>query len=272
MNCYYQLNQPGYAYMGRNIKSVTYGRHGIIKIYTLEISMALSCEAISIMPDGATDIMFVKKKNGDCEIFDYGTPIVAQSLCAALFLENGDSLFGVQFVPNVVELITGISVQEITDRVLKLEHHRELRQLADELFQKEDFLEQVQLFLQYYLSLWKEPYEEITRRSCIASYMLEQTIRSQGTVKLNELSQYAGYSTRYMNQMFTREYGISPKSYARLIRFQYILSELEKSQKLIDISAQLEMLEGNLIREFKQMTGITPKIYRKQLLAAQRAS
>jgi AraC-like DNA-binding protein len=47
-----------------------------------------------------------------------------------------------------------------------------------------------------------------------------QVVASGGTVRIGELAAETGYSRRHLTKRFTREYGITPKQAARVVRFE----------------------------------------------------
>lgn len=91
---------------------------------------------------------------------------------------------------------------------------------------------------------------------------LPQVMAAQGIRKIVADS---GYSHRTFIQLFRRATGLGPKEYARVIRFQQLLRHLEASPETSWTS--LSQLAGysdqaHMIREFRDITGMTPQTYR----------
>ena len=83
------------------------------------------------------------------------------------------------------------------------------------------------------------------------------------TVK--QVASYANISSRSVQRYFLEYVGLSPKWLIRKYRLSRVLDELENnSVSVLDIVAQLEYVDqSHLIRDFKEVLGITPSRYNK---------
>jgi len=71
-------------------------------------------------------------------------------------------------------------------------------------------------------------------------------------------------SKRQLERLFASEVGISPKRFARTIRFQYILAmkERDESRPLADLAYGAGYADqAHFSRDFRQLTGRTPAEY-----------
>lgn len=60
-------------------------------------------------------------------------------------------------------------------------------------------------------------------------------VESGGAVRIGDLADEVGYSRRHLTERFTREYGLTPKQTARVVRFErswLLLRRLERSRRL----------------------------------------
>jgi AraC-like DNA-binding protein len=95
---------------------------------------------------------------------------------------------------------------------------------------------------------------------------IREIVRSNGGVSIDALVQGIGISSRQFDRRFLTAAGISPKTFARLVRFQ---STLQLSNKMrIRNLTELAMYAGycdqsHFIREFKEFSGLVPSAYFK---------
>ncbi len=265
MKYFYPLNQPMFAMMSSKYSKYYLRQNGIISSYQFQIDLLSKPQEITIFPDGVEDMVFVCKNTGEKRVYCYGTPLQTGSMNPGFLVENGDILFGTQMMPDVMKVMAGLSADDIIASVVDLSSQKKMQQMAEQIFTYKTFPEQAACFLKIYINEYQEKYNKACEHSRLSLYMLNRMIQSQGTVKMNTLSEEALYTTRYMNKVFRQEYGIGPKYFERIIRFQVILNKLMSDCRLIDISEDLGFSEANLVREFKKIAGVTPNAYRKIL-------
>ncbi|MDC8004154.1 helix-turn-helix domain-containing protein [Aureisphaera galaxeae] len=85
---------------------------------------------------------------------------------------------------------------------------------------------------------------------------------NKGEGSISELSKYLGYSVRQVERKFQRYIGVSPKEFAKIVRFQNTLKVTPHDMGL----TQLALFNGysdqsHFIRDFKKLSGIKPKDY-----------
>ena len=89
---------------------------------------------------------------------------------------------------------------------------------------------------------------------------------SDGQVKVSEMEEQTGYSTRYINKAFIEEMGFSPKTFCKIIQFQRALEFLNYGapDKMTDAAVFLGYYDqSQFIHDFSRYAGITPKKYLK---------
>lgn len=75
-----------------------------------------------------------------------------------------------------------------------------------------------------------------------------------------------GISSSYFRDVFSKAFGIAPKSYLRLLKIKKAMQLLDGgSNKIADIARQVGFTERNTFRvTFKKFTGDTPTQFRKK--------
>lgn len=92
------------------------------------------------------------------------------------------------------------------------------------------------------------------------------TRRLGGQVANREMAVEAGMSLRVFERTFLREYGLSPQQYLKRLRIQTACRLLVDSRESIAAVAQRCGFadQSHLTREFRRVTGTTPKAYREE--------
>jgi len=102
--------------------------------------------------------------------------------------------------------------------------------------------------------------------------IVDDIVSSKGTCPILKLSDTYGYSSRHITRIFYTTYGLTPKEFSKLIRFQCVVREIIKYPtleigKLINGYGYSD--QAHFHREFKKMTQMTPRafelLYRERL-------
>ena len=97
---------------------------------------------------------------------------------------------------------------------------------------------------------------------------VETIQRSKGNIDLSQLSSHVCMSTRNFRRVFTETIGMSPKEYIRIIRSKNILHLARKGKSVDTMAFELGYHDpSHLIRDFKDISGVTPRAYVEQLNA-----
>ncbi|WP_344326101.1 helix-turn-helix domain-containing protein [Streptomyces macrosporus] len=87
-----------------------------------------------------------------------------------------------------------------------------------------------------------------------------QLRRTAGTIPIRRLTEQTGWSWRQLNNRFREQIGLSPKAVARVLRLRRTLRLLADDCPLADTAARCGFSDqAHLGREFKNMTGVTPR-------------
>jgi len=88
--------------------------------------------------------------------------------------------------------------------------------------------------------------------------------RLGGKVTSGELARAAGTSVRGLERAFDRDYGLSPRQYLRRLRMQTACQQLVSTRStLAQVADRCGFADqSHFNRDFKRMTGMTPRAYR----------
>ncbi|WP_027185086.1 helix-turn-helix domain-containing protein [Desulfovibrio inopinatus] len=209
--------------------------------------------AIVAVPDGAVDILFHCSGNRPeaqvCGSVKKGTLVE---------FERGCLYFGVRFFPGTAEALLQCPLNQFTEKQI---HLGDVQGSASELEEKisaaSSFAERIALFEQFHAGCARQN----TGVSSLVSFLLDTINSSIGEIRISDLATKTGYSTRHISGLFTRAIGISPKLYARIVRFQRCFGRLREYQKssfanLAQDSGYYD--QAHLINEFREFSLCTP--------------
>lgn len=206
-----------------------------------------------VVPDGTVDILFncspERPKAVVCGSVKRGKEIE---------IDRGAVYFGVRFFPAAAEQILECPLDQFTECEIPL---RDVRQNADSLLDlirlADSFQKRVELFEQY-CAVYRHDSNPVP---AIVAYMLEDIHKHMGKVRIRDLEQKTGYSSRHLEVQFKKHVGIGPKLYSRIIRFQGILDRIQSDggSDYCDLAGEAGYCDqAHFINEFKAFSLSTP--------------
>jgi AraC-like DNA-binding protein len=98
----------------------------------------------------------------------------------------------------------------------------------------------------------------------IIDYSVNAILQTQGCLKIKTLEKKTGYTKRYLDMLFKKHIGISPKTLCSITRFQYFHSLWAKNPSPGFYGNEIYSFyhdQSHFIREFKRFSGYTPEQY-----------
>jgi AraC-like DNA-binding protein len=93
-------------------------------------------------------------------------------------------------------------------------------------------------------------------------WLRRQLVASKGNARVEPLMDQTGWSRRHLTERFRRQFGLTPKTYARLLRFEYanaLLMERRAGWSLADVAMEAGYYDqSHLTRDFTALAGATP--------------
>jgi len=104
--------------------------------------------------------------------------------------------------------------------------------------------------------------ERNTKDHSLLDYAIDSIIQSQGLIGIRSLASETGYSKRYLDMLFNKNLGVSPKTLASITRFHkfYRLFAANLSEALFweDLYSHYHD-QSHFIKEFKRYAGLPPQ-------------
>lgn len=171
-------------------------------------------------------------------------------------------VFQVQFQPGALFRLTGIPVQELTNKFVDAEavFSKEIRLVNERLSYTRHYTEMIEIVEDFLLHLIKRAKKAERPIDKISRMMLQ----NPSGISLDWLADQACLCQRQFYRQFVEREGISPKLYARIARFENImkLKNANPTKDWFTIAVDLGYYDyQHLVRDFKEFTNLTPNAF-----------
>jgi len=242
-----------------------------IECYWMMYSQDSVPQVEKIIPDGFTEIIFnygdvyKSKISGDWIL--QSPNLLAGQLKTFFYLQNTGRTgsIAIKLKPAALTQLFGLSMDQFLDKIADLDSlsHPELEKLKQEIEQcvKGGYNRQEQLVKkildEYFAKLIQTAPENPLEGP------LNLIFSSNGLVTVTEMASAAGIGERQLERLFKKYIGLTPKYYARIIRFNYIFQLIKsKENSWAEIVYQSGYYDqSHFIHNFKAFTGEDPSAY-----------
>ncbi len=228
-------------------------------------------ELLDLVPDGYPEIVFSLQKQvivkpGNLEACRMpGTGVVGQLTHRFLtLLPPYTSILFVKMYPWTPYLLFDDPIWHLNNKVTDLEcltRDKEFRQLARDV-RSIDTLEKAAPLLDGFF-LKKLASQKL--ETPFLTFAIQQIFKTSGTINIESLRQNIHASRRYVEKLFKKNIGLTPKQYARLIRVKkasIILRQQGYRRQISSVAAALDYYDqSHFLKDFKMVVGKTPSQY-----------
>ncbi len=220
-----------------------------------------------IIPDGFPEIIF---HYGDAyRINIHGNwETQAKSLIAGqiknhFHLQNSGAsgIVGIKFKPAAIRHLFDLNMSDFTERVVPLAavDNKFLRTLEERVFNTATYTNMIDAASGFLVDIARQT----TVESSIIDGSLAMIFSHNGTVSVAEICNTLFVTERQLQRIFKKYVGLSPKLYARIIRFSYIFQLVQRQKKswleLSHLSGYFD--QSHFIKNFKIFSGEDPSAY-----------
>jgi AraC-like DNA-binding protein len=164
----------------------------------------------------------------------------------------------VNFTPRGARRFFGLPMSELAARMVTLDDlgDRALLALRQRLGEEDDWDVRLALVEEFIIARLREVPTEVDA----TDWAFREMRRSGGEVRISRLARTLGCSRKHLAACFAREFGLAPKSIARMVRFQNVLAQARRATPAwADIAAASGYADqAHLAREFLEFSGMTP--------------
>jgi AraC-like DNA-binding protein len=178
---------------------------------------------------------------------------------------GGERFFNCHFFPGKFTRILGIPSHLLADKEVSLETYINLGPLAEMIAEAPDFRARVSI-MQKTVSLWAARTKE-RRAMQISDSFISLAMENNGDIRISELEQQLGYSSRYLQKIILEQVGLTPKTALENIRFQNALHMMlaHPAYPLSLIAQQSGFYDqAHFTKVFKKMMDQTPAEFIRQ--------
>ncbi len=218
-----------------------------------------------IIPDGFPEIIFhygdpfrinISKKWEEQEKF-----LLAGQIKKHFFLENTGraGVFGIKLKPAALSKLFRISMELFTDKVLPLANINDpgLTRIGQHIdfASHQSMIQTSENYLVNYIPL--------SNPAKMVDSAIDIIGKSNGLITVTNLCREIFVTERQLQRLFKQYTGLSPKYYARIIRFNYLFQLIQEGKtSWTEITYHSGYFDqSHFIRDFKSFTGVDPSSY-----------
>ena len=184
---------------------------GIVHSY-LQISTAKPM-SYAVIPDG-TQAIFISR---------HGSIIGgAQSQATDIQILQPGDYFGIRFFPAALRYFFDLNLFDITDKYVESEYMpcKYFGELHNKIYERENFRQRAAICEQWLLK------HLMPKKATPFDQALSLIYQSFGNIKVNEVANRVGWSSRHLNRLFQSHTGLSTKAFSQTIRIQNACKQL----------------------------------------------
>ncbi|MGN0241646.1 MAG: helix-turn-helix domain-containing protein, partial [Candidatus Weimeria sp.] len=180
------------------------------------------------------------------------------------WMVEGHTYFGMRFLPGVKPLFLDGTFAGYNRHQIDFSLCSDDAFLIEKLNELPDFRSRCDFFLKYYREKLASYDKIFSGTGEIVRAVLSEISDRKGIVRIEQIAEDSGYTSRYIEKVFSDVMGISPKKYASILQFQGAIDFIDKnpSSKISAVATDFGYYDQPaFIRSFKKYTGMTPKSY-----------
>lgn len=215
---------------------------GFVESFWMLRNPAGNDKDIVVLPDGRIDITFFQSAAKPFQVIRSGIETRPEPAT----LSAGTTMFAISFKLPAVEYIFHQAIAHLVDYAERLPGDFWGFEAAD-LLNFDLFCQKATQKIQILL-----PEETDSRKQML----FELIYATNGAITVQELSEKVFWSSRQINRYFKLQFGISLKTYCRILRFRASLQHIREGK----LFPQQDFADqSHFIREVKKLSGVSPK-------------
>ena len=233
-----------------------------------QIEAGYQPELLDLVPDGYPEIAFLLQNkmtftsaNQQPMAMPWAGVIGQLTNRFISILSPHSKIIFIKMYPWTPSLLFGLPVFNLNNNVTDLEVltcDREFRQLARDIRSMERIEDAVPLLDAFFLK--KLALKKL--ETPFLAFAVQQIFQTNGTTSIESLRQNIQASRRYVEKLFKKNIGVSPKQYARMIRVKkasILLQHKNFNGQIASVAAKLDYYDqSHFLKDFKMVVGKTP--------------
>ncbi|WP_333693638.1 helix-turn-helix domain-containing protein [Flavobacterium sp.] len=141
------------------------------------------------------------------------------------------------------------------------EIEEEMMPIVDSIYQTDNIEKRLDMLEEFFLNRFNSSFNESD-----LSKAIEAIEFSNGTLKVGEIAEMLNIAHKTLIRKFKKHLNCTPKQYSKVYKFRRALSNYQKNKKLTNLAIDINYYDqSNFIREFKDLTGIKPSVFFKNI-------
>jgi len=208
-----------------------------------------------VVPDGCSDIIYYL--NNSKKLADLEGPLITGVMESSELVPVSDKmeLFGVRFKPGVLWYILETDMKELKNKICSLS---EIKEELPKSLQIDNNTEDENIITGISIKL-----EELLLSISPDDRFLEtvRDLHNNPEITITELAETGGFSVKTLERIFSRRIGLSPKKFARIMRFQnaHRIISRQGLANLVEVALSSGYFDqSHFNREYKKLVGYNP--------------
>ncbi len=214
------------------------------------------------VPDGCVDILFCLDEHHP-GAWAYGS---VRKPFQMEWHQNSE-YFGVRYRLGSVPAFLAMPPSELVGQCVALaDVYADTQALMEQMMACSSFGSRLELLLNAKAFLSGEQTPEV------CNLLMQQMILQCGNIRISDLTEYTRYSLRSINHIFTQYYGLSPKTFCLMLRYQTALHQITKHLRLslTHLAQELGYADqSHFLNEFKRYNVVGPKKFMREVAVHQ---
>ena len=218
---------------------------------------------LPIIPDGCMALVFFGNESSE-EIEAYVCGAIDE--IKKISIDPGDYYIFIRFLPGVGYSLIDGPANRITNKALPVRGNLLGGEQIISILERETMLvERIRLISK----VIRVNFHSESNKYLI-KYCTERILQTQGNIKVEELADETGFTSRHIGKMFERCVGISPKLYSQIIRLQLSMTKImeDRNSLLVDIAIDSGFFDhAHMNRMYKKLIHCSSGEFRKNFFS-----
>lgn len=213
-------------------------------------------KAVPFLEDGCSNVLFEYSDSAMNSYF-----IGNSQQLQTIDLKKDCDYFGIRFQPGANPFLQNQEVKDFVGQTINLKDFNVMKGLSSRMEQQDTFTNRMCTFMDEYRN-WMQ--DKNNSQKQLFFQMVNLIVKKDGLLKISELIELSGYSSRYINLLFETYLGCSPKQFCNAVKMHTIVNELNRKEigTLLDFSTKYKFYDqSHFVHAFKDFTGLSPKEY-----------
>lgn len=256
--------QPYFVIEGENFCQRIFVKDGISHFYSFS-NINGDDVAVPLLVDSCCNLIF-EYKDGKVRSHFIGVTVEKRTFS----LKKGAEYFGIRLQPSTIKFIKEYQPKDLVGKIIILDELPSTKEFCRKMGEQPDFESRIQTFLTEYGNFENACTEN--KKTELFKQIADLIIQKKGRIKVSQLENLSGYTSRYINKILDKELGMNTKQFCNSVKFQFMLGDMNwnNTERLTEFAIEYNYYDqAHFIHEFKEYSGKTPKEYVKEVESCQ---